>query len=204
MITITQPQIDAICWAAERHVRSLRRSGSDHELEIKEIQGWLEALKNEKCQLSFIRLAHLLKMYPTKQLCINFTSDSDHTQLETIIQLLAQQTRTINRIDLKVHINARSIRDFRRLDILLNWLRVFERIDHFKLHYSRASMVVLELIASLPIHSLCVCTDFVPYSFISFICLSKTIEHLKIVTSCNDFPLKALKENRTLKVIFVI
>ena len=203
MITITQPQIDAICWAAERHVRSLRRSCTDQEQEIKEIRGWIAALKCEKCQLSFVRLANLLKMYPIKQLRIDFFKyRSDYTQLESVIRLVVQQTKTLERIFL----NANSFcfdHDFRGLDKLVSWLSVFERIDHFKFYYSSASTEALKLIASLPINSLCFCTDHERLLFSSFIRANKTIEHLELFSYYNHLPsetLEALKENRTLKV----
>ena len=205
MITITQPQIDAIRWAAERHVRSLKRSGkNDHEQVIKEIRGWIEALKNKKCQLSFLRLSNLLKMYPIKQLDISdFELKGDNAKLESMIQLVAQQTKTLNQIILKVHDARLLTNDFWGLDKLVNWLRVFERIDHFKLHYSRASTEMLELIASLPIKSLRVRADFEHFSLGRFIRTNKTIEHLEIPYTSRVLSretLKALKENHTLKV----
>ena len=180
MITITQPQIEAICLAAERYVRSLRRSNDDHEDEIKEIQGWIEALKNEKCQLSFLLLANLLKMYPIKQLDINFTSDSDYTKLESIIQLVAQQTKTLDRMILHVQDVHFTPGDFSGLDKLVNCLRVFKRIDHFEFNDYRASMEVFELIAGLPIISFCVRNECYPCSLGKFIRTNKTIEHLEL------------------------
>ena len=195
MITITQPQIDAICWAAERHVRSLKRSGSDHEQEIKEIRGWIEALKSKKCQLSFVRLGNLLKMYPIKQLEINFKLGCDHTHIELMIQLVAQQTETLNRMILDVSF----AHDFRGLDKLVNWLRTFDRIEAFTLKYHRVSTEALELIASLPIISFCVRNDYAQSSLTGFIRTNKKIEHLEIVSS-SRYLLKALKENRTLQV----
>ena len=202
MITITQPQIDAIRWAAERHVRSLERSGSDHEREIKEIQGWIEALENEKCQLSFLRLANLLKMYPIQILGIHFELSCDNTQVKSMIQLVAQQTKTLDRLEFYVQ-DVLYTKEFRKMDKLVNWLRVFERIDHFMFHCYVASTEVLELIASLPIKSLCVQTDYPQISLSSFIRTNKKIEHLEIVSPFTALSLEtfeALKENRTLKV----
>ena len=198
MITITQPQIEAICWAAERHVRSLKRSGSDdHEHEINEIQGWIEALDGEyPCEMSFVRLANLLKMYPIKQLEIQLTPGRDNTEIQTMIQLVAQQTKTLNRLDLNVH-------NVCGLKKLLNWLSVFDHIEHCTFTHHRDSTEVLELIASLPINSLCITSAYGACSLSSFIRTNKTIEHLELFSYYNCLPsetLEALKENRTLKV----
>ena len=203
MITITQPQIDAICWAAERHVRSLKRSGSDHEREIKEIQGCIEALKGRwPCELSFIRLANLLKMYPIKQLEINVKLGGDNTKIQTLIQLVSQQTKTLHRIVLNVE-NAQFTNDFRGLDKLVNWLSVFERIEHFTFDFYFVSTKVLEMITSLQINSLFLQTEVDPSTICSFIRTNKSIEYLEIVSPYKGLPsetLKALKENQTLKV----
>ena len=203
MITITQPQINAICWAAERHMRSLRRSGDDHEEEIKEIRGWIEALKNEKCQLSFLHLANLLKMYPTKELDIKCIRNCNNTEIESMIKLVAQQTKTLDRIVLNVN-NARFTNDFSELDKLVNLLSVFDRIKHFTFEFYSASTEVLELIASLPINSLRFCTYCTQSPLSGFIRRNKMIENLEIVAPSHHLLpkeiLEALKENRTLKV----
>ena len=203
MITITQPQIDAICWAAERHVRSLKRSGSDHEQEIKEIRGWIEALKGrESCELSFLRLTHLLGLFKLKEFRItdkDISTAEERSRMKMVVEELAKRTERLDQVICEANNLLPN-----GIDIIQS-LKRLKSIGTFCFDRTRVGFKILALVATLPIQRLRTFSDWVEQDVIMFIRENNTVQNLEIrpyfghVLPGDTFN-EALQANRTLKV----
>ena len=204
MITFYQYQIDAISWTAQRFLRRL----DDKEDKIKNrVNSWLEAIKKGRYQKSsYLQLINLLDMYTIRELQFEHSSIIKYVDyFGRLVLEIVKRTELLDRIVFVDEPAKGSIPKY-QLDVikdLVDSLSVFKSIDTFLFDEVPATFEVLNLVAQLPIKTLCVYSDYVEKDLIKFIQTNQTVEHLEVRERTHERPLdiiKALSENRTLKV----
>ena len=212
MITIHSYQIETISWAAERHVRRLKRNQVNNSEQIDQIHGWLASVKERQCFLAYLRLLNTLDLFKNKQFDIDVSLLRQNMYyFELLIEELGRHTQHLDRLvfcDRQERCFFSSKVEYRIEDVesIVKWLGVLKSIDTVVVEVP-AKIKVLELLARLPVKTLCV-SSYVEKDLVNFIRANQTIESLKVGdgnyhfhVSC-DF-VKALEENKALKVLFL-